>query len=193
MALAYKTLIGDNRKGYAPHEKLYFSPGESLSTTVDKMFDIIDKTIKDLETNRGPIEEFVIGKTFARKRKKQSFDPTNFKTWKLDGGVNGRWNSKYKYEGFDGLIVLCAFTRESLPRKDSEEDEDDEEAEETEPGPLFNHQDYSLAVEQQLIHRFAYEKMDPRLGNCSLSTGNVEKKGAKAYVIYMAFKLDREE
>ncbi|XP_053387591.1 uncharacterized protein LOC123565940 [Mercenaria mercenaria] len=215
MAVSYNDLIyGVGKPGYAPHGKLYYSSGERLSTTVNELTDIICETLTEITDNRGPIEEFMIGKTFARKKKRRTFDPLYFNTWKLDGGVNGRWNSKYKHEGFDGLIVFCAFTRESLPRKDFKEDEDDdededdegneddeggeddemsEEAEEAEPGPLFNHQDYSVAVEQQLIHRFAYEKMDPRLANCSLSTGNVEKKGAKAYVIYMAFKLDREE
>ncbi|XP_053403437.1 uncharacterized protein LOC128558417 [Mercenaria mercenaria] len=166
------------QRGYAPNRKLYYCPGASISSTVDDLVDDVDDIIKSVENNRGPVDEFVIGKSFARKKKNKDFDPENFKTWKLDGGVNGRWNNKYRPEGFDGLIVLCAFTKGSLPRDCGS-------------GLLHNHQDYSHAIEQALITYYAFKEKDRKLGNRSLCTGRAERNNAKAYVIYVAFKLER--
>ncbi|XP_052816097.1 uncharacterized protein LOC128242804 [Mya arenaria] len=161
----------------------------------------VKRILRKISEKRGPVEKFVIGKTHARKLKKVPFDPFKFNTWRLADGVNGRWRNFYEKEGYDGLIVLCAITKDLLPRQDPDnkpplpsasaslqEADDSEEEVECE---LYHQQHYILALEQQLIHYFAYVEQDPRLGNLSVSTGSMERQNAIAGVLYVAFKLKK--
>lgn len=153
--------------------------------------------LEDIEKRRQtPIEEFVIGKTFARRRRRgrgfQDFDYLNINTWKLEG-ISSRWGY-YKKRGFDGMVILCAITKKLLPVRDrtiviAEETE----GETDDSNGLMTHQNYVLALEQQLIHYYAFAEQDPRLGNNSLQPGKEELQNAYAFVVYLAFKLDKEE
>ncbi|XP_052817607.1 uncharacterized protein LOC128243729 [Mya arenaria] len=191
-----RKLFKEKDKRY--REKVPFTFKRSVKALVLHVKNILQQ----LSEKRGPVEKFVIGKTHARKLKKVPFDPFKFNTWRLADGVNGRWKTSYEKEGYDGLIVLCAITKDLLPKADpinkpqlrlalsasaslQETDDSDDEVE----CELYHQQHYILALEQQLIHYFAYVEQDPRLGNLSVSTGNMERQNAVAGVLYVAFKL----
>ncbi|XP_052818686.1 uncharacterized protein LOC128244690 [Mya arenaria] len=192
----------DKKKSKTYREKVPFTFKESVKVLVLHVKRILQK----ISEKRGPVEKFVVGKTHARKLKKVPFDPFKFNSWRLADGVNGRWRNFYEKEGYHGLIVLCAITKDLLPRQDSNnkpqlrltpsasaslhEADDSEEEVECE---LYHQQHYILALEQQLIHYFAYVEQDPRLGNLSVSTGGMERQNAIAGVLYVAFKLKTEE
>ena len=74
------------------------------------------------------------------------FDPLNHNTWKKEG-ISERWSDHKKQDyGRDGMVVLCAITRDTVPERD------------------VHQEDFTLAMEQHLIHHYRH---DPRLANGS--------------------------
>lgn len=79
-----------------------------------------------------------IGKTYIRPRMGIDFDPEMSATWRLSGGINGRYRHHVKQGyGQSGLIVVGVVTRASVPC-----------------GYIGTHEDYCLLLEKQLILRF---------------------------------------
>ena len=97
-------------------------------------------------------------------------------------GISNRWNHKengYKIQGYDGLVVLGAVSRDMLK---GECDKD-----------VWNQQLYVLALESALITHFAYEECDGRLANDSLQPGQLQNSLSAGCVVYMAFKYEEPE
>lgn len=159
---------------------------KTFNERVNALIDKIEKTITKLESSGRIIEEFCIGKTFVQKLKKKQFDPTNEHTWKVGKGVGSRWRTTYEPEGFDGLVVLGAVSRQMLTDTRSS-------GERTCNTEDWDHQLYALALESALICHYAFQAFDPRLANRSLSPGNLQGRLSAGYVIYFAFKYEEEE
>ena len=159
---------------------------KTFTGRVKSLIKQINKTIEKLESigSGRKIEEFCVGKTFVRKRKKgPSFNPTDVNTWKVAEGVGNRWRNKYKSEEYNGLVVLGAVSRDMLQDKESSDGKrcntDD-----------WDHQSYALALESALICYYAFQAFDHRLANRSLSPGNLQNRLSAGYVIYFAFKYE---
>ncbi len=60
------------------------------------------------------VAQVVIGKTYAAKKDRSVFSPTNPNTWKICG-VSSRWNSKYFTEEYDALVVFECFSARDVP------------------------------------------------------------------------------
>lgn len=124
------------------------------------------------------IQEFVIGKSFVEKNMSYKLFRINHeRTWDISDGVGKRWKGEYKKRNFDGLIVVAVVTSETLPHR------------ERLIPPFREKQTYAIALEQNLIHYFAYVKQDPRLSNKSLHPGRLGSEQKEAYVVYVAFRL----
>lgn len=99
-----------------------------------------------LEREKGKnIEKFTIGKSTTNKGD-SDFNPLDFTTWghgDYKTGVWSRWTD-YKQKTYNGLVVLCAITKELLPEKSM----------------LSNIENYAYALEQRLIKYYAYEEKD---------------------------------
>lgn len=145
--------------------------------------DILSK----ITVKHGPIDKFTFGRTFAKARKDlKDFDHMDTKTWDKGTGVMSRWITDFRPRSYDGLVILCAVPRGFRPPKDSKHT--DEQVEPT-GMEILTPENYVLALEQQLIHYYAFTKQDRRLENASLNPGNASPEEAKAYVLFLAFKL----
>ena len=157
---------GEN--GYAPAENLaeLFDKNESDITSI-RFFEscsriqmTIDDVLRSLkQRSEREIELFTIGKSHAQERADRIFDPVKFSTWKLDNGVNSRWNTYYKKNGYDGLVVIGCITERMLPKQIKEQGN-------------FNQEDYALALEQNAIHYYQFDICNQANGNTSLDVGN---------------------
>jgi hypothetical protein len=94
-----------NRRGYT-HDLCDISGPHVLKGKVELISDHILNILGKIENRKGPVGQFVIGKTFARRRRRNgiflNFNATHFNTWKLAGGINGRWYGTYNPCDFDG-------------------------------------------------------------------------------------------
>ena len=152
----------------------------------EKDFRIIVKTSKhyveslfnDMKQIYGEEFKFTIGKTYSPKRKKvDNPSPANPNHWKKDG-ISDRWKKTYKKEGYTFLIAFVILTKENIS-KDI-------------PEAFRDQQTLALALEQELIHHFAYVEKDNRIANKTLDTG--KKSGTYAgAVIYLAIKVNHNQ
>ena len=143
----------------------------------------IDGIFADIarEQEEKEIEAFTIGKSHARRRRTaqhgfKHFDRKDLKTWKLDGGINGRWQTTYKEQGYDGLVALTAITREVIPSDVHQNSQNPEQ--------------YAIALEQSLIQHYSIDKPDPRLANKSSHPGKKCANNPYAGIVYVAYKLN---
>ena len=67
--------------------------------------------------------------------KAKTFNPMDVNTWKVEG-TSSRWKSKYKIEGYDGLVVLGAVSRGMIKEECNKH--------------VWNQQLYILALENAL-------------------------------------------
>lgn len=184
--------IGDQQAMVLTKKKPYV-----FMETVNSLKRWTNLILEDIEKyRRMPIEEFTIGKTYARRRRRgkgfQDFDYLNINTWKLEG-ISSRWGD-YQKKGYDGMVILCAITKDLLPKRDRKIRLSEEiEREGDDSNGLKTHQNFAIALEQQLIQYYAFAEQDPRLANTSLHPGKEETQNAYAFVVYLAFKLEKEE
>ena len=151
-----------------------------------KLIAQVEDTVRELELQSDrTIAKIYIGKTFIKRRKKprgrgfQKFNPLRHHTWKKNG-ISSRWHDHRQQEyGRDGLVVLGAITRETMPEKCRESGQIDQE-------------DFTLAMEQKLLHHYLLSHPDPRVVNESFSTGQLTKERSYAYAVYMAFRYEGE-
>ena len=129
------------------------------------------------------IAKIYIGKTFIRQRRKpgggyRTFKPEDHHTWKKNG-ISSRWQDhKHEDYGRDGLVVLGAITRETMPERCR---------------GRVHQEDFALAMEQKLLHHYLLSHPDPRVINESFSTGQATKDKSYAYAVYMAFRYEDED
>ena len=141
-----------------------------------------DNTLDRLEKESlSKIEKFYVGKTFIQRRRKPrgkgfiTFNHMDPNTWKKNG-ISSRWGTHKKEDyGRDGLIVLAAITRDSVPQ--------------TNPAKTLDQEQFTLALEQTLLHHYRFKEGETRLENNSFNSGGMDKKQSKACCVYVAFKL----
>ena len=163
----------------------------SLDTAINALVKQVDDTLTNIAIQQPEkeLEAFTIGKSHARQkfRKKPGaysrslikFDRKDPKTWKFDGGINNRWR-EYAQKGYSGLVALTAITRNIIPYNVRQAHEQTVDVEQ-----------YSIALEQQLIQHYMLRKGDSRLANTSFHPGNLCDQQKKPYagIVYVAFKL----
>ena len=132
----------------------------------------LESTIRELELQSDrTIAQIYIGKTYIPRKNKRGggfmrLDPLNHNTWKKEG-ISGRWGDHKKQDyGRDGMVVLCAITRDTVP------------------GREMHQEDFTLDMEQYLIGHYWD---DPRLANRTYNTGQRSSR-YYAYALYMAFR-----
>ena len=146
-----------------------------------KLIAQLEDTVRELELHSDrTIANIYIGKTYIRRNKKYkkfNFNPLNHHTWKKNG-ISSRWGEhKHKDYGRDGLVVLGAITRETMPERCR---------------GRVHQEDFALAMEQQLLYHYLLSHPDPRVVNESFSTGRTTEKDCIAYAVYMAFRYEDE-
>ena len=143
----------------------------------DSLSQHIRTCIQSIEIVRGcPVENFYIGKTHVRQRQDRVlFDHMKRSTWRLDGGIKGRFRN-HKDEGYgrDGLVVLTVVTKEAIPPEIRQNK------------PNFHQETYALALESRLILNFM---SDPRLVNETTEAGRRDRTPSIGHPLYMAFRV----
>ena len=134
----------------------------------------VESLFNDIQEIYGEEFKYTIGKTYSPKRKRvDNPNPANPNHWKKDG-ISDRWKKTYEKEGYTFLIAFVILTKENIS-KDI-------------PQAFRHHQTLALALEQQLIHHFAYVEKDNRIANKTLDTGKKSATYAGA-AVYLAIKI----
>ena len=120
-----------------------------------RLVDHIKEAIQEQETDGNKIEWLYIGKTYVDKDKRKPFNHMNPENWKTNG-IADRW---IPHQGnpeipSDGMVVLCAFTKEHLPDHSRRSQE-------------F----LAIAMEQRLIQHFQIFDTERKLVNDSFNQG----------------------
>ena len=149
-----------------------------------KLIAQLESTIRELELHSDrTIAKIYIGKTYIQRKRKpgggfRTVDPINHHTWKKNG-ISSRWHvHKHEDYGRDGLVVLGAITRETMPERCR---------------GRVHQEDFALAMEQKLLHHYLLSHPDPRVVNDSFSTGQLTKDKCSAYAVYMAFRYEDKD
>ena len=148
-----------------------------------KLLHQLEETVRELEFHSDKtIAKIYIGKTFIQRRRRPggrfvTFDPTKHQTWKKNG-ISSRWGDhKHQDYGRDGLVVLGAITKQTMPEKCRRR---------------VHQEDFALAMEQKLLHHYLLSKPDSRVGvrvvNKTFTAGRAPLRNSYAYAIYMAFR-----
>ncbi len=107
----------DAKAGYVLDKSVWIED-KTITAAVKMISGRINECDKQIKIDWGRnMQEFYIGKSFIRSRKgtKVKFDPKRPTTWRLDGGINGRYTDHHKEDyGKNGLIVVAVVTKESL-------------------------------------------------------------------------------
>ena len=158
----------------------------------------IKQTIKEVEDGRKrKIKQYYIGKTYAHKDTSQPevFDHMNKNTWLKKGIIDRCTHHSKKSYGKGGSVVLTAIPESRIPKQ-------------TRLSKLKTHEDYALALEQQVINHLVFEKADTRVFNQTSNEGKrqmkdteetdeqpkeKEHKNADAFLIYMAFSCEGDD
>ena len=154
-----------------------------VETIKQKLIAQLESTVRELELQSDrTIAKIYIGKTYIKQRKKpkggyQKINPLRHHTWKKNG-IKSRWHDhKHEDYGRDGLVVLGAITRETMPERCR---------------GRVHQEDFALAMEQKLLHHYLLSHPDPRVINETFSTGQATKNKCSAYAVYMAFRYEGE-
>ena len=143
---------------------------EQLETTVDML---------ELHSDR-QVGKIYIGKTFiksSRRKGLEKFDPINHRTW-IKKGISSRWREHRNNDyGRHGLVVLGAITRKTMPKRIRSR---------------VHQEDFTLAMEQKLLHHYLLSHPDSRVVNKTFATGRTTEHKCIAYAIYMAFSFSNE-
>ena len=143
----------------------------------------LKQTVEDLETQSDrTIAKIYIGKTYMQRKRRpggfRTFDPDDHKTWKKNG-ISSRWGDhKRKDYGRDGLVVLGAITRQTVIDTCGRQ-------------CRVHQEDFTLAMEQKLLHHYLLSHPDPRVVNETFATGKTTRRSI-AYAVYMAFSYKEE-
>ena len=191
----FEQLTTGSQKNYAC-DNLIDIDGEAfpkIKKAARRLISHAEKCLGEIDLQRSPedkVVKFYIGKASIHRRKKAgrkkagsakyvSFDRSDRNTWKKTG-ISSRWSDhKKKSYGKDGMFVLAAISRKSLPPQCRQ------------TGKSKRHQeDYALALEQSLIHHFMFNKADERLENKTVTSGRLDGRKSIAYALYVAFAVE---
>ena len=149
-----------------------------ISTMEQRLIAQLESTVRELERHSGRrIAKIYIGKTYIPRRRAPGggfvpFDRLNPNTWRMDG-IGNRWRDHRRDYGKDGLVVLSAITRETVPK-----------------GSRMSQEDLALALEQRLLHHHLLVQPDPRVVNETFTAGHLAERNYHAYAVYMAFRYE---
>ena len=177
----FEMLCKGSVQSYACNNLVDITRAEDIEHAVQIISEHLDRCVQSIEKKRGKLKRFYIGKTHVRKmkgKKAKCFDHMTRSTWRLDGGINGRFK-KHRDAGYDGLVVLTVVTKEAI------------DADIRRNKPNLHQEDYALGLESRLIQK--YMKSDPRLANNTLATGGRDRTPSVGYPIYMAFEVEDSE
>ena len=140
-----------------------------------KLIAELESTVRELELHSDrTIAKIYIGKTFIQRRKKgggrgyQNLNPLKHHTWKKNG-ISSRWHvHKHEDYGRDGLVVLGAITKQTMPERCRDR---------------VHQEDFALAMEQKLLHHYLLSHPDPRVVNESFTAGQATKDKCYAYAV----------
>ena len=165
---------------------VHITHGDTLHTTEEKLVKKIEDIFTDLQIQKdAEVDKFYIGKTFAQSTKRGKINPLNPHTWRK-GGISNRWRDHKEEEyGRDGMIVIAVITRDQVPLRETDDP--------SKPEPTVHQEDYTLALEQRLMHYYKITKGDKRLANKTFTSGGADKKGSAGYALYVAFSLKKNE
>ncbi len=141
---------------------------DTLETAEKKLVEHINKRFLGIERKRCvKIKKFHIGKIYVPAKDK-NLDPLNPDTWKKEG-IDSIW-SDHK----DRMIVITVITKTQVPL--------------TQEGKRVVHQEqYTLALEQRLLHYYKITKRDKRLDNDTFTPDNPDKKLSAGFALYVTF------
>ena len=107
-----------------------------------------------------------------------TFNPLNHHTWKKNG-ISSRWGShKHEDYGRDGLVVLGAITKQTVPERCRDR---------------VHQEDFTLAMEQKLLHHYLLSHPDSRVVNDTFTAGRPPERNHYAYAVYMAFSYTDDD
>ena len=174
--------------GTIPSDYSYNLADLGSETTVkgikQRLVEKLADTVRALEKGSDrKIAKIYIGKTFIKQRIRQEgqgyqiFNPLDPYSWNIHG-ISCRWGA-HRNEGYgrDGLVVLGAITKETMPESCRDQ---------------VHHEDFALAMEQKLLHHYVLSHPDPRVVNRSFETRHVLQRSQYAYALYMAFRYEGE-
>ena len=151
--------------------------GTPISTMEQMLIAQLEDTVEKLESHPDRrIAKIYIGKTYIPRRKAPgggfvTFNRLNPNTWRMDG-ISSRWREHHRRGyGRDGLVVLCATTREIVPER-----------------AQMSQEDLALAMEQKLLHHYLLSHPDPRVVNETFTAGHLAQHNYHGYAVYMAFR-----
>ena len=154
-----------------------------IGTPINSMEQILiaqlEDTVRELECCSGRrIARIYIGKTLIPRRRAPGggfvpFSSMNPNTWRMRG-ISSRWRSHHSQDyGRDGLVVLCAVTRDNVHEEST-----------------MSQEQLALAIEQRLLHYYRLTNPDPRFVNDTFTTGHLAQHSYHAYAVYMAFRYE---
>ena len=153
--------------------------GTPISSMEQTLIAQVKRTVRELERCSGRrIAKIYIGKTYIPRRRTPRggfvpFSCMNPNTWRM-AGISSRWHSHHGQDyGRDGLVVLCAVTRDNVPE-----------------GSTMSQEQLALAMEQKLLHHYRLAHPDPRFVNETFTTGHLAQYNYHAYAVYMAFRYE---
>ena len=176
----FEELCNGSKKYYACDNTADITNTTKIDQARDRIAAHIDRCITAIEIGREKkISKFYIGKTYIHRTKRSrgghnDIDPKNPNTWKKKG-IKDRWDAHSQNDyGRDGLVVVAVVTRSELPPTTV---------------PRMRQQDYTIALEQQLLHEYLFMENERRLVNETFAPGGIDDGGSAAYCIYFAFSL----
>lgn len=138
------------------------------------------RIIDDIESqSKQTVSDIVVGKTYVghhKKFKASRFDAGNHAMWTYEG-VTSRWQTRYKPDGYDGMVVTVCFALDDVPS-------------------LFrvyemDHQDLALKYED-LVCAWLRTKVSRRTTIQNEDSGGGGRRASKShagYVLYLAFRF----
>ena len=168
------------RQSYACDKLVDLTKSDTVDKAKDKLIGHVHGLLDDIERQTDKVvEKYYIGKTYVARRRKRAgngfmtFDHMDSNTWRKNG-ISSRWATHKKEDyGRDGMVVLATVPKAAIPKHVKS----------------IHQEQYTLALEQMLLHHFRLTKPDPRITNNTFGTGGIGKKGSVAYALYMAFRL----
>ena len=173
----FEELCNGSKLSYACDNVIDITRGNpTVQEAEQELLDHLYRCIRRIERGRElEVEKFYIGKTYVRQKTGAQFDHMDSSTWRLDNGINGRWNvHKDTDYGRDGLVVLTVVTRDAI-HPDIQEN-----------NPDFHEEKYALVLERRLILDCM---IDSRLENKTLESGKRDSARSICYALYIAFKV----
>jgi len=162
--------------------QLGYGDASNFTDHVTNVVSHIEHVITDIEEKSlRSVEEYCIGKTTCREAMKYKgrVNAQNCVLPKRLKEFTRRWSSKYEKEGYNGLIGVCCVVREHVPKKPETNE------------PIYNQEEYALALEAQAIMNLQLVKKDGRVNNVGYKAGGKTTRPAVAGIVYVAFKLEK--